>query len=75
MEIATCWHHCVESIRLQAEANAKLIAAAPAMAEALKAARALLDNINEFGTITDGEFLDDADKAVREALKSAGIEP
>lgn len=28
-EICTCWHHCVESIRQEMEANAHLIAAAP----------------------------------------------
>jgi hypothetical protein len=29
IEIATCWHHCVEGIRQEMEANARLIAAAP----------------------------------------------
>jgi hypothetical protein len=28
-EVATCWHHCVESLEVQAHANARLIAAAP----------------------------------------------
>lgn len=38
IEICTCWHHCVGSIEKQMEANARLIAAAPEMYEALKAA-------------------------------------
>lgn len=34
-EIATCWHHCVGSIEAQMHANARLIAAAPDLLEAL----------------------------------------
>ena len=35
-EIATCWHHCVGSIEKEMEANARLIAAAPELLEALE---------------------------------------
>lgn len=35
-EIATCWHHCVGSIEKQMHANARLIAAAPDLFEALE---------------------------------------
>ncbi len=35
IEIATCWHHCVGSIEREMEANARLIAAAPEILEAL----------------------------------------
>ncbi|MBD3844283.1 hypothetical protein IED13_01135 [Bosea sp. SSUT16] len=42
---------------------------APATVErALRAAKMLVDNINEFGQVTDAEILDCAEKAVREAL-------
>ena len=36
IEICTCWHHSVEAIEREMEANARLIAAAPEMLEALK---------------------------------------
>lgn len=36
IEVATCWHHSVGSIEKQMEANARLIAAAPSLYEALK---------------------------------------
>lgn len=36
IEIATCWHHSVGAIEQEMHANAKLIAAAPRLAEALK---------------------------------------
>jgi hypothetical protein len=35
IEICTCWHHSVGSIEREMEANAALIAAAPALYEAL----------------------------------------
>lgn len=37
IEVATCWHHCVGSIEKEMEANARLIAAAPDLLEALHA--------------------------------------
>lgn len=37
IEVATCWHHCVVEIEREMRANARLIAAAPAMLEALRA--------------------------------------
>ncbi len=36
IEIATCWHHCVGAIEKEMKANARLIAAAPELLEALK---------------------------------------
>lgn len=38
-EIATCWHHCVTSIEVEMRANARLIAAAPDLFEALEMIR------------------------------------
>lgn len=35
-EIATCWHHCLGSIEKQMRANARLIAAAPDLLNALE---------------------------------------
>lgn len=35
-EVATCWHHCLGSIEKEMEANARLIAAAPELLEALR---------------------------------------
>ena len=37
-EIATCWHHCVGAIEKEMHANARLIAAAPDLLEALRIA-------------------------------------
>ena len=36
IEVATCWHHCVGSIEKEMHANARLIAAAPELLEALR---------------------------------------
>ena len=36
IEIATCWHHSVTSIEKEMHANARLIAAAPELLEALE---------------------------------------
>lgn len=36
LEICTCWHHSVGSIEREMEANARLIAAAPDMLDALR---------------------------------------
>lgn len=36
IEIATCWHHCVEAIEEEMQYNARLIAAAPELLKALK---------------------------------------
>lgn len=37
-EVCTCWHHCVKSLEIEMEANARLIAAAPELYEWLKIA-------------------------------------
>ena len=36
VEIATCWHHCLGSLEIQMRANARLIAAAPELLDALE---------------------------------------
>ena len=36
IEVCTCWHHSVGSIEKEMEVNARLIAAAPELLEALK---------------------------------------
>lgn len=43
-EIATCWHHCVGSIEKEMHANARLIAAAPDLLEALKLALPFMES-------------------------------
>ena len=62
IEIATCWHHCVESIRLEAEANARLIAAAP---DLLAAVKMLLDEV--WSIEPDGKIVDAAEAVVAKA--------
>ena len=47
IEIATCWHHSVGSIEKEMEANAMLIAAAPDMLAALKAAEGHLEEMRQ----------------------------
>lgn len=44
-EVCTCWHHSVGSIEKEMEANARLIAAAPELAEALRLATQELNAI------------------------------
>jgi hypothetical protein len=64
-EVCTCWHHCVVSIEKQMRANARLIAAAPELVEALRASTewleavlAAMDKYNEAnGTHIIGPFL------------------
>lgn len=45
-EIATCWHHCLGSLEIQMRANARLIAAAPELLEALEACLARLQIVD-----------------------------
>lgn len=47
IEVATCWHHCVGSIEKEMHANARLIAAAPDLLDALKQA-VKLNGFREF---------------------------
>ena len=72
IEICTCWHHCVGSIEREMEANATLIVKAvnshDDLVAALRNAKWLCDNINEFGQCTDSEGFDAADMAIRAAL-------
>ena len=51
------------------EISASLISKYRRMEEALRAAKALVDNINEFGAVTDAEFLDCAEMSVLQALQ------
>jgi hypothetical protein len=65
LELVTCWHHCIGSMEAQAHANARLIAAAPDLLEAL---RKLTDN----AVAARGCGLnDDADGIVSSALFDA----
>lgn len=52
-------------------ANARLIAAAPEMLEALKAAKTLTENMAEFGSCNSGELFDAAWTSVRAAIAKA----
>jgi hypothetical protein len=61
---------CVECKRDYASPQKAATGTTPTMWKALKAAKALLDNIHEFGTITDGEIIDHADSMVCAALES-----
>ncbi len=45
IEICTCWHHSVGSIEKEMHANARLIAAAPDMLEALRQCLGLIESI------------------------------
>ena len=45
-EICTCWHHSVVSIEKEMEANARLIAAAPELLEALEEFEAEYDKVD-----------------------------
>ena len=69
IEVATCWHHCVGSIEKEMHANARLIAAAPELLEALK----------EIVDAADGagwEQLDPSFKKARAAIaKATGEHP
>lgn len=58
-EIATCWHHCVESIEKEMEQNAKLISAAPDLLDAAKRALNYIENTEgELGiTLNSGDML------------------
>ena len=46
IEVATCWHHCVGSIEKEMHANARLIAAAPELLEALKELMVAADRVS-----------------------------
>lgn len=47
IEIATCWHHSVGSIEQEMEANARLIAAAPELLDALHDAEGHLEEMRK----------------------------
>lgn len=47
IEICTCWHHGVASIEREMEANARLIAAAPALLAELRSARKIVASMGE----------------------------
>lgn len=46
-EVCTCWHHCVGAIEKEMHANARLIASAPDLLEAVR------DLLGHFPTDTD----------------------
>lgn len=72
IEICTCWHHCVTSIAVEMEANARLIAAAPELVEALKCASNVLsllsDEVKALGCKAEN-----VPAKVRAALAKAGV--
>lgn len=68
-EVCTCWHHSVGSIEKEMEANARLIAAAPELMEALKEVMSWTRN-------WDVQFLEDdewpeTEEKVRAAIAKA----
>jgi hypothetical protein len=72
IEIATCWHHCVGAIEKEMHANARLIAAAPELLEALRAfikAEYLLPNLSGPAAVA---VIEARGKAVVAILKATG---
>ena len=65
IEIATCWHHCVGEIEKEMHANARLIAAAPDLLQALKIISIWAENGS-----TEKDF-DDIAKLANETLEKA----
>jgi len=53
IEIATCWHHSVGSIEKEMHANARLIAAAPDLLEALNAVEGAYQCGADLNTVMD----------------------
>jgi hypothetical protein len=72
MEIATCWHHCVQSIAEEMEANARLIAAAPELLEALQL---VVDKLgSDFELYREQQFaIDTARAAIAKATGSTHV--
>lgn len=68
IEVATCWHHCVGSIEREMRHNARLIAAAPELLEALVD---LVSEVIAFGFGRDNEHIEAADKKARAAIAKA----
>lgn len=69
IEICTCWHHCVGSIEREMEENARLIASAPDMLEALEEALEW-DGVDDYGVEAVW-----ANKARAAVSKAKGINP
>lgn len=65
--VCTCHHHCVGSIEKEMEANARLIAAAPDMLEALER---LVANLDE-GDFVSTTRIDEASAAIAKAKGEA----
>lgn len=73
IEIATCWHHCVESIEKEMHANARLIAAAPDLLEALREAQTLAKlALTLTGCRSDDEYVAHVQQKIDAALTKAG---
>ncbi len=67
VEIATCWHHCLGSLEIQMRANARLIAAAPELLEALEALMVTIDAQINAGLRWDPEEVAAARSAIAKA--------
>ena len=68
IEIATCWHHSVGSIEKEMHANARLIAAAPDLLEALRVLLSLHEVRAAVTTDAWNAAMEDARAAVTKAV-------
>jgi hypothetical protein len=73
IEIATCWHHSVGAIEKEMEMNARLIAAAPDMLEALRAAEGHLEEMRQDRKWHPIEHCPVLDQVRRAIAKAAGV--
>jgi hypothetical protein len=78
-EIATCWHHCVGSIEREMEVNARLIAAAPDLLDALLEALEFIEDHADVSDGPDGSLRPNRAmqlcEPIRAALAKAGVKP